>query len=267
MRRRLIMEYSLEDTGPTRQRSFAGFVCCCVSGALPACLAGFLTLAVALCTSASAQNPKERILSFKSHITVNPGGTMLVTETIRVSTIGDQIKHGIYRDFPTRYKDRRGNSYVVGFDVKDMRRDNAPEDYRTKTCPTVYGCTSAKGLFPLAGEYTYTLTYQTDRQLGFFRDHTNFTGTSPATVGSFPSMQPRRLFCQRGCRETRSPSTATPDPRVQKIRTSWDVNEEEAFPLSPRGAWAMRVTIVAGWPKGFVTNRRLKEAMVLVWDI
>ena len=101
------MNHFRED--PVRQRHFASLFCRCVIGALAVCLAGFLTLAVALCTSASAQNPEERILSFKSHITVTPGGTMLVTETIRVRAAADQIKRGIYRDFPTRYKDRRGN--------------------------------------------------------------------------------------------------------------------------------------------------------------
>ena len=43
------MEYSLEDTRPTRQRPFAGIVSRCVRGALAACLAGFLILAVTLC--------------------------------------------------------------------------------------------------------------------------------------------------------------------------------------------------------------------------
>jgi hypothetical protein len=126
------MEHCPEDIRPILHKPFAG-ICHCVRGNLTACLAGFVILALVLCAPASAQDPAERILSFKSRITVNPDGTMLVTETIRVSTVGDQIKRGIYRDFPTRYKDRRGNSYVVGFEVKEVRRDNAPEDYHTES--------------------------------------------------------------------------------------------------------------------------------------
>ena len=52
----------------------------------------------------------ERIISYDSFITVKPAGDMTVTETIKVVCEGDQIKHGIYRDFPTRYKDKYGNT-------------------------------------------------------------------------------------------------------------------------------------------------------------
>ena len=57
----------------------------------------------------------ERILSYDSSIRVHPAGDMTVTETIRVVGEGDQIRHGIYRDFPTRYKDRYNNTISVGF--------------------------------------------------------------------------------------------------------------------------------------------------------
>jgi hypothetical protein len=52
------------------------------------------------CDSARAD---ERILSFDSDIEVRQDGTMTVTETIRVQSEQNQIKRGIYRDFPTRY--------------------------------------------------------------------------------------------------------------------------------------------------------------------
>ncbi|MBU1631298.1 MAG: DUF2207 domain-containing protein, partial [Candidatus Omnitrophica bacterium] len=59
----------------------------------------------------------ERILLFESYINVNEDGSMQVTENITVQSTGNEIKHGIYRDFPTRYKDRLGNNYVVDFKV------------------------------------------------------------------------------------------------------------------------------------------------------
>jgi hypothetical protein len=61
-------------------------------------------LAVMLCLVISgtdiAAAASERILSFASAITVDPDASMLVTETIKVVSSGDQIKRGIYRDFP-----------------------------------------------------------------------------------------------------------------------------------------------------------------------
>ena len=55
----------------------------------------------------------ERILNYDAFIKVKPAGDMDVTETIRVVCEGDKIKHGIYRDFPTRYKDEYGNTLSV----------------------------------------------------------------------------------------------------------------------------------------------------------
>jgi hypothetical protein len=43
----------------------------------------------------------ERILSYRSDIAVRADGVLDVTETIRVNAEGAEIRHGIYRDFPT----------------------------------------------------------------------------------------------------------------------------------------------------------------------
>ena len=246
-------------TRPTRLRPFAGIVYRCVSGALAACLAGFLILTVALCTPASAQNPEERILSFKSHITVNPGGTMLVTETIRVSTIGDQIKRGIYRDFPTRYKDRRGNNYVVGFDVKDVRRDNAPEDHRTENLSNgVRVYIGKKDYFLSPGEYTYTLTYQTDRQLGFFGDHDELYWNVTGNGWVFPiDAAAATVVLPKGVPRDKITFDGYTGPKGAKDKDFvGTVNEDGSVSfVTARGFGAYEgLTIVVGWPKGFVTE-------------
>ena len=54
----------------------------------------------------------ERILSWRSDIDVRVDGTLDVTETIRVNVEGNQINHGIFRDFPTTY-DRDGRRVVL----------------------------------------------------------------------------------------------------------------------------------------------------------
>ena len=117
-----------------------------------------------------AQN--ERILDFHSEIQVREDGTMQVVETLRVISAGNQIRHGIYRDFPTRYSDRLGNRYVVGLDVSAATRDGLPEEFRVEDYANgkrIY-LGRANFLVP-AGEHTYALTYTTTRQIGFFPDH------------------------------------------------------------------------------------------------
>mgnify|MGYP006304161487 CR=1 FL=1 len=55
---------------------------------------------------ASTAAGTEEIIYFHSHIQVQQNGSMVVTETIQVQAEGNKIKRGIYRDFPTSYKDR-----------------------------------------------------------------------------------------------------------------------------------------------------------------
>jgi hypothetical protein len=52
----------------------------------------------------------ERILEFHSDILVMPDGWIDVTETIKVRAEGNRIRRGIYRDFPTEYRDKYGTS-------------------------------------------------------------------------------------------------------------------------------------------------------------
>ena len=46
----------------------------------------------------------ERILAYHSDIDVHADASMTVTETIRVRAEGNNIRRGIYRDFPTHLR-------------------------------------------------------------------------------------------------------------------------------------------------------------------
>src|ERR1043166_2799105 len=87
---------------------------------------------LALLRAVPAMAQTERIRSFDSRITVNSDGSMQVVETIVVESSGIDMVHGIYRDFPTRYKDRAGNHKSVPFDIVRVRRDGNAEPYHTE---------------------------------------------------------------------------------------------------------------------------------------
>jgi uncharacterized membrane protein YgcG len=130
-----------------------------------------LLLACVAAGSAPAR-AQERILDYRSDIEVRPDRSMLVTETIEVVSAAERIRHGIYRDFPTRYTDRFGNHYLVGFRFIGATRDGEPETARVEDLSNgkrIYLGRSDLLLAP--GEHTYTISYTTDRQLGFFTDH------------------------------------------------------------------------------------------------
>ena len=142
----------------------------------------------------------ERISSFDSRIAVNADGTLNVRETITVLAQGRKIRHGIYRDFPTKYKDALGNQYDVAFSVIGLERDGSPEPYHTQ--PLNNGVRTYFGdpkqmLAP--GEYTYVFDYSVTRELGFFSDHDELYWNVTGNGWDFRLMPPRQAS---SCRRT-----------------------------------------------------------------
>ncbi|HKD83529.1 MAG TPA: DUF2207 domain-containing protein [Terriglobales bacterium] len=114
----------------------------------------------------------DEIVDFHSDIKIQTDASLIVHEVIRVRSDGSYIKHGIFRDFPTRYKDRLGENYIVGFKLLDVRRDGAQEPYALEYLSNgvrIKVGSAATELPP--GEYTYELTYTVTRELGFFPDY------------------------------------------------------------------------------------------------
>src|SRR5947209_12606696 len=115
----------------------------------------FAVLCFLLSAIASATAQTERIISFDSRITVNTDSSIQIQETITVEAAGIDIRHGIYRDFPTRYSDRAGKHNVL-FEVVGLRRDGQSEPYHTEDQSNgvrVYFGSSGYDLPP--GEHTY----------------------------------------------------------------------------------------------------------------
>ncbi len=220
----------------------------------------------------SPSSATEQILSFDSAITVQADGSMLVTETIQVRAEQDQIRRGIYRDFPTDYRDRLGNRVRVDFDLLRVRRDRHTESYHTERRGNgVRVYLGHKDRFLSPGVYTYELTYRTNRQLGFFEDHDelywNVTGngwvfpireaTASVTLPAGIPKEALQLAAYTGPAGSRGQEFASgigPEGRVT-FRTTGALGPREGL------------TIVVGWPKGYVTEPTpVDKAVYLVSD-
>src|SRR4029453_9875549 len=68
----------------------------------------------------------ERILRYLSDLEIQKDSSLQVTETIDVRAEHDQINHGIYRDFPTRYQGPHGSQVRVGFTFEGATLDGMP---------------------------------------------------------------------------------------------------------------------------------------------
>jgi len=110
----------------------------------------------------------ERIHTYDSDIVIEENGDLLVTETITVTAMGRDIRRGIYRDFPTRYRDRYNNRVTVGFDVLEVLRDGRSEPWhRENVSNGVRVYVGDANTFLQSGQYTYTIQYRTTNQLYF----------------------------------------------------------------------------------------------------
>lgn len=199
----------------------------------------------------------EKIISFHSYIKIHQDSSMTVTEAIKVNVTGRDIKHGIYRDFPTRYKDKLGNNYVVDFNVIEVLRDGISESYHFQNLSNgqrIY--IGSKDIFVPTGEHTYTLVYETKRQLGFFEDfdelYWNVTGNGWSFVIDEASLTVELPEGAQGKVISFDGYTGYSGDKGKNFSASCDVFGNITFsttrPLLPGEG----LTIVVSWPKGYV---------------
>lgn len=132
-------------------------------------------LALALLLLAAVRAPAlavERIAFFISDVKVERNGDLDVTETIRVEAESREIRRGILRDFPTRYKHPNGANVEVGFTVQSVTRNGQVETYAIE--PLANGVRVRIGSASVLlqrGPHEYVIRYRTTRQVGFFPDY------------------------------------------------------------------------------------------------
>ncbi len=202
--------------------------------------------------------PSEQIESFVSDLAVNPDSTLSVHETITVYSLGVKIKHGICRDIATRYNDRFSNPYTIHFDVVSVQRDGQPEDFHLgKLSNGLSVCMGDRRETLAPGDHTYELTYNVDRELGFFPDHDelywNVTGnrwTLPlqsvvANVHLPKGIVPVAIIPDA--------YTGRPGAAETDFTASTDNNDTTTFRTNRVLGPLEGLTIVVRWPKGFVS--------------
>lgn len=213
-----------------------------------------------LCCPARSQvspSATEEILNYESDIRVQQNASLLVRESIRVRSAGVQIQHGIYRDFPTRYKDQLGNRYVVNFEIVEVSRDGQPEKFHVQDQSNgeriYFG--DEKVILP-PGEYTYALVYRANREVGFFADHDelywNVTGTgwifpianASATV-TLPENIPVSSVRMDGYTGAQGARGKAFNSSIAPGNTFRFVSVESLPP-------GEGLTIVVSWPKGYI---------------
>lgn len=197
---------------------------------------------------------QERILNYETTLAIETDGDLLVTELITVKAENNKIKRGIYRSFPTKYKNNSGTRFNVGFDVKGVFKNDEKEPYfvkEEKNGETIYIGDKNKVLEP--GIYTYKIMYTTSRQIGFFENYDELYFNAIGGDWDF--------VIEQASVNVVLPNDADVIKKVafSGFQKATDCNctiEETASgivvkttqPLQPRE----QLTIAVSWPKGFV---------------
>jgi len=223
----------------------------------PSRILGRILLAILLLAGSVLPCPAatERILSFDSNVEIAPDGKLTVTETIRVLATGAAIRHGIVREFPTSYRTSDGQTVTVDFRVRFVRQDGSAASYHITNASNgknIY--IGDKDTLVRPGEHTYTLTYGTDGQVGQFAGHDelywNVTGNGwrfPIDLATATIRLPPGAPLEKSTAYTGRTGARGTDFRLDPGQNSLSVRTTR--PLAPGEG----LTVVAAWPKGFVT--------------
>jgi hypothetical protein len=216
----------------------------------------FFGAALVLCAS-GAVAAQEEILNFESQISVHGDSTVTVIETITVQSAGQEIKRGIYRDFPTAYTNRQGNTVRAGFKVLGVTREGQTIDFwveKRSDGPRVYMGNKDKFIKP--GVHTFQLTYKTDRQIGYFKDFDEIYWNVTGDRWAFPIRQAEAVVhLPAGAKVVQSAAyTGRRGSKGQAYSATTDLDGSLRFSTTNRLNRGEGLTIAVAWPKGFVVE-------------
>ena len=205
--------------------------------------------------SGAGARAEERILDFASHVAIHPDASIEVTERIQVSVEGDVVKHGILRDIPTRYRDKRGLAVTVDLAVEDVKRDGRDEPYIIEGLENGRRIRIGdKDVFLPHRSTTYEIRYRATRELGFFADfdelYWNVTGngwTFPIDQASVVIDLPPGASIESTSAYT-GPSGAQGRDFLIESSTGPRFAARTTESLSPYDGF----TVAVSWPTGFV---------------
>ncbi len=208
----------------------------------------------------------EWIQDYDVLIKVQDDASLEVTENITVTAEGNNIRRGIYRDFPTRYRDRFNNAVVVDLEVLGVERDGQPEPWFTERMSNgVRINTGNDDLLPVPATYRYSIRYRTTRQLGFFADHDELYFNAIGHGWMFP--------IRAGRVKVHLPSPVPVEQMRAEAYVGAAGERGRAFtvetPLPGVAQWALTaplmpnqgMTIVLSFPKGLVPEPTTSQRM------
>jgi len=127
----------------------------------------------------------EKIISFHSDIEVDKNSGITVTENIKVYSLGNNIKRGIFRALPLS-RNLNNKTQKVKYDIISVKKNGADENYHEKKEDgylKIYAGNKDVILDP--GTYDYEIKYKAENQIGFFPKYDEFYWNVNGTYWDF----------------------------------------------------------------------------------
>jgi len=143
--------------------------------------------ALLLLVCPAAAQADERILHYLSDVHIQKDSSIEVAETVDVRAEHDRINHGIYRDFPTRYRGSYGSQVRIGFTFEGATLDGTPVHASVE--PIGNGIRIKLGdpeTYVPVGEHEYVIRYRATRELGYFPRFDELYWNATGTGWIFP---------------------------------------------------------------------------------
>ncbi len=139
----------------------------------------------------SAALAAEQIDSYDVKITVEQDGDILVTETIDVTSEGNRIRRGIFRDLPRLYEEN-GVTLPFRYDVKRIRRDGEKEPYEiSRVGNAARWRIGDPDVFLDNGRHVYEIEYSVKNQIRYFQTHDELYWNAIGQYWAFPIARAR----------------------------------------------------------------------------
>ncbi|MCI3939280.1 DUF2207 domain-containing protein [Chryseobacterium aahli] len=129
---------------------------------------------------------RERIMNFHADIDVDKNSNITVTEKIKVHSLGDKIKRGIFRSLPLT-RNINNTTQKVQYNIVSVKKNSVDEDYHEEYedgfLKIYFG---NKDIILEPGDYDYEIKYTTEKQIGFFEKYDEFYWNVNGNFWDFP---------------------------------------------------------------------------------
>lgn len=197
---------------------------------------------------------QERIIYFGSNIQINQDASIDITETIKVYANDIQIRHGIVRRLPTKYKDSYGISRNTRYKVLQILIDGKKTPYHTKQANNQYAIyIGNKDTLLTPGIYSYTIKYHINKAINFLGDgdelYWNITGNN----WDFPIMRAQaNIQLPEGANILHFAGYTGRKGEQGQYFAVTAVDNQLSFTTTQALSPGEGLTIAVAWPKGFV---------------